>query len=256
MLHDRHLTCFVIPLHISKKVVFPGHGTAAWSLAVASFAAGAPFGAGYAGSKADERGRKSMILTTARLFLVGGLLQSLAPRLWIMALARFLIGFASGGSSVLIPIYLGELAPPKMRGTLGTVTQLATAMGILVSNVASFPLARSAPLWRLLFGVNVAVAGGILALGSFLLESPHWLLQRDEHSREARTILMALRNIKDERLLEVEVMHLLSADKTEGSGLVGSLTDIWNDRNTRSLLIGAVVLHTAQQLSGINAVFL
>jgi MFS family permease len=231
---------------------------------VASFALGAPFGARYAGAKADERGRKSTILSTARLFLVGGLLQSLAPTLWVIALARFLIGFASGCSSVLVPIYLGELAPHTWRGTLGTATQLATVLGILLSNLASFPLARAAPLWRLLFGVNVLAAGGIVGLGPWLLESPRWLLQRDERSPEARTIIRALHNNArhdDERLVEMEVEFLLTTavKKTAGSGLVGgasSLTEIWNDPITRFLLIGALVVHVAQQLSGINAVFL
>eukprot|EP00953_Heterococcus_sp_UTEX-ZZ885_P028815 15360-Heterococcus_DN1.PRE.2 len=57
------------------------------------------------------------------LFLCGGLLLSFAPTIMWLIPARLLIGFASGYASVIVPIYLGELAPPTLRGTLGTLTQ-------------------------------------------------------------------------------------------------------------------------------------
>lgn len=102
------------------NVVFPGHSTLSWSLAVAAFAVGGPFGAVVAGEMADSRGRRGALLIDTWTFLLGGLLQTLAPDMFTIILSRFIIGFASGFSSVLVPIYLGELAPPTMRGMLGT----------------------------------------------------------------------------------------------------------------------------------------
>jgi MFS family permease len=52
-------------------------------------------------------------------FLLGGLLQTFALDMFSIALSRFVIGFASGFSTVLVPIYLGEPAPPTLRGMLG-----------------------------------------------------------------------------------------------------------------------------------------
>ena len=54
---------------------------------------------------------------------MGGLLQTFAWNMSVLIVSRFVIGVASGFSSVVVPCYLGELAPPTLRGTLGTVTQ-------------------------------------------------------------------------------------------------------------------------------------
>ena len=73
--------------------------------------------------------------------------MALAPNIWVLVLARFVVGFASGFSSVLVPIYLGELAPPILRGTFGTCTQFSMVIGILMSDVFAFPLANKQG-WR------------------------------------------------------------------------------------------------------------
>ena len=76
---------------------------------------------------ANARGRRSALLLDALLFLAGGSLFALAPSMAALVLARFVVGVASGLASVLVPVYLGELAPPVLRGTFGTCTQFATA---------------------------------------------------------------------------------------------------------------------------------
>jgi len=110
------------------NVVFPGHSTLSWSLAVAAFAVGGPFGAIAGGQMADKRGRRGALLIDTWTFLLGGLLQTVALDMFTIITARFIIGFASGFSTVLVPIYLGELAPPTMRGMLGTGTYLQTPL--------------------------------------------------------------------------------------------------------------------------------
>jgi SP family facilitated glucose transporter-like MFS transporter 3 len=81
-----------------------------WSLAVAAFAVGGPFGALWGGKLADRRGRRGALIFDTWTFLIGGLLQTAAWNMWILIVARFIIGFASGFSSVLVPIYLGEVS--------------------------------------------------------------------------------------------------------------------------------------------------
>ncbi|CAN0514534.1 unnamed protein product, partial [Laminaria digitata] len=78
-----------------EKVVFPGHTTAQWATAVAVFAIGGPFGAILAGTVSNRRGRKGAIIVNAWIYLVGGLLFALAPRIEWLVPARFMIGFAS-----------------------------------------------------------------------------------------------------------------------------------------------------------------
>ena len=98
---------FIGVMNAPEKVVFPGHSTGAWSLAVAAFAVGGPFGAVVGGKMADQRGRRGALLLCTWIFLAGGILQTVALDMFTIIIARFIIGFASGYSSVLVPIYLG-----------------------------------------------------------------------------------------------------------------------------------------------------
>eukprot|EP00977_Amphora_coffeiformis_P000414 scaffold108_cov162-Amphora_coffeaeformis.AAC.25 len=97
-------------MNAPSSVVFPGHSTLAWSLAVSSFAVGGPFGALVGGRMADTRGRRGALLIDTWLFLAGGILQTCAPDMMTIIVARFIIGFASGFSSVVVPVLLGEWA--------------------------------------------------------------------------------------------------------------------------------------------------
>lgn len=95
-------------MNAPANVVFPGHSTLAWSLAVSSFAVGGPFGALVGGRMADSRGRRGALLLDTWLFLFGGILQTCAPDMMTIIVARFIIGFASGFSTVVVPVLLGE----------------------------------------------------------------------------------------------------------------------------------------------------
>ena len=85
----------------------------------------------------------------------------------------FVFGFTSllSFSSVVVPIYLGELAPPALRGTLGTTTQLALVIGILASNLVAFSLS-DAQGWRYMFGLTPILAAVDMVCLPLLSESP------------------------------------------------------------------------------------
>lgn len=72
---------------------------------------------------------------------------------------------------MVVPIYLGELAPPTLRGTLGTLTQFALVIGILASNLLAFPLA-TATGWRYMFAVTPVLAAVELVCMPLIFESP------------------------------------------------------------------------------------
>jgi MFS transporter, SP family, solute carrier family 2 (facilitated glucose transporter), member 3 len=99
-------------MNAPEKFVFPGHSSGSWALAVASFAIGGPFGAVLGGKLADSVGRRGALLADIYMFMMGGLIQTMAPNLFVVTLSRFLIGIAAGLSTVVVPIFLGELAPP------------------------------------------------------------------------------------------------------------------------------------------------
>jgi SP family facilitated glucose transporter-like MFS transporter 3 len=95
-------------MNAPEAFVFPGHSAAEWSLAVSAFCVGAPFGCVLAGRWAEYRGRRGALLLITWLFIIGGAIQSLAGSMYVIMIARAVIGLSSGASTVLVPIYLGE----------------------------------------------------------------------------------------------------------------------------------------------------
>lgn len=244
-------------MNAPASVVFPGHSTVSWSLAVAAFAIGGPFGAIIGGKMADQRGRRGALLIDTWTFLLGGLMQTFALDMFTIIVARFIIGFASGYSSVLVPIYLGELAPPTLRGTLGTLTQFAMVIGILISDLLAFSFATES-LWRVLFAVTALTAAAQLLLSPFLLESPRWLLGRDPRSLKARYIIKQLRGMRYDHEVESEVENFIiggAAQRSESVSQWAILSEMVSHSKLRVLFASSLILQMAQQLCGINAVF-
>ncbi|KAJ8604517.1 hypothetical protein CTAYLR_000931 [Chrysophaeum taylorii] len=250
-------------MNAPEKQVFPGHATAEWSLAVAAFAVGGPVGALAAGSVANHQGRKPALVVDGLLFLGGGLVTSLAPSMSALAVGRFVVGVASGFSSVLVPLYLGELAPPVLRGAFGTMTQFALVLGILASDLLAFwPHLR----WRVLFAVSPILAAlQLVGAGFFLFESPRWLLDKNVASTQARDALAALYGLIDPEEVEMEVDHIAGANvkcKLRGERSTAcdpqthkAWADLFQNDAVRPVLLSCVIIHLAQQLCGINAVF-
>jgi SP family facilitated glucose transporter-like MFS transporter 3 len=247
----------IVLLNTTEKYVFPGHSTVAWSAAVAALALGCPIGAYFGGTLSDRHGRRMTLILGAMGFLIGGLVQTFAPDLLILTLARFVIGLSSGVATVLVPIYLGELAPPNLRGTLGTVNQFALVVGMLVTDLLSFPLA-TADGWRELFSVTVFVAVGQLLIAPFVVESPRWLLQRDPTDHNARKILKELRGCTEDHEVEKELATYIiaaGAQRQEHKSQRAVLSEMMSHERVRRLFFSSVCLHMAQQLCGIHAVF-
>mmetsp|Transcript_26952 Transcript_26952/g.41295 ORF Transcript_26952/g.41295 Transcript_26952/m.41295 type:complete len:659 (+) Transcript_26952:140-2116(+) len=244
-------------MNAPEAVVFPGHSTGTWSMAVAAFAIGGPLGAIAGGQMADSRGRRGALLIDTWTFLLGGLMQAFALDMYTIIISRFVIGFASGFSSVLVPIYLGELAPPTLRGTLGTLTQFAMVIGILVADLFAFPFATES-LWRLLFGITAITALLQLLLSAFLLESPRWLLTRDPNSLKARYIIKQLRGLRYDHEVETEVGYFLvggAAQQQEKQSQSDVLKELMSHHKLRQFFIACIILQVGQQFCGINAVF-
>ena len=245
-------------MNAPEKVVFPDHTTALWSLAVAAFAVGGPFGAIVGGKLADSRGRRGALLVDTWTFLIGGLLQTLAPDMYTIIASRFIIGLASGFSSVLVPIYLGEIAPPTLRGLLGTLTQFALVIGILIANLLAFPFATEHD-WRALFAATPIVAIIQLLCSPFLLETPRWLLNRDPKSSRARYIIKQLRGMRYDHEVEHELSNYIIGEaaqhQDEEKSQLAIISEMVSQRGIRMLLVSSLFLQMANQLSGINAIF-
>ena len=251
-------------MNAPEASVFPGHSSFAWATAVAAFALGGPVGAGFGGFVANIRGRRIALAVDAILFIIGGLIQACAASITHLTLGRFIVGAASGFSSVLVPVYLGEIAPPVLRGAFGAVSQMGLVSGILAADlVALVPMT-----WRFVFGVSPFIAVFQLLAVPFVVESPRWLLDKQgPGSMEARSALRRLHTFLrgDDHLLETEISHIVEANdvhKTQEHSEtsldahdVHTLIEFLSDDRVRPALLTCIFYHVAQQLCGINAVF-
>ncbi len=216
---------------------------------VASVPLGALFGAMVSGIFADKLGRRNSLLFTSLLFVGGALVTAFAPNIHMVIFGRLLMGFAIGISAMVAPMYLSEISPPFLRGTLVTLFQLAITIGLVAAFLANYVCAHSvldANLnWRWMFGLGAIPATALFTGMLAMPYSPRWLLTKG-HSKKAENTLQYLyakKNVQEE-INEIAV----SLNREEGS---------WKDCfSTRifPLLIMAFGLFVLQQLSGINAI--
>ncbi|HEY4782179.1 MAG TPA: MFS transporter [Chthoniobacterales bacterium] len=171
-------------------------------LLVSAALIGAVCGSILSGRLTDLIGRKRAILITAGIFTVGSILCAIATSTGVLIAGRIAIGVAIGVASYTAPLYIGEMAPPKLRGGLVTLNQLAITVGILVAYIIDAAFAASGN-WRLMFGCGVLPA---LALGlgiAVLPESPRWLLLH-RHKEEALKVLSRIREPKEVALAVIQ----------------------------------------------------
>ncbi len=209
--------------------------------------AGAAVGAAFAGQLADSFGRRPMLLVTAGIFVVGGLVSALAGSLAVLLLGRFLVGLGIGGASMLTPLYLAEIAPASERGALVSFNQLAITLGILVSYLVGYVFAADGA-WRWMLGLG-ALPGLVLGIGMLALpETPRWLAGHG-HAERARAALRRLRGQGVD--IEAEFAEL-RADLARDEALAHSRR-LGRSTARLPLLLG-IGLAIFQQVTGINTV--
>lgn len=105
--------------------------------------AGAIFGALTCGWACERLGRRKMILVLGAVYALGALLSSLAPNPMLLILARIFLGFAVGGSSQTVPVYVAEIAPAQGRGHFVTTFNVAIGLGIVQLTWSALPCSTS-----------------------------------------------------------------------------------------------------------------
>ncbi|GAP72676.1 arabinose-proton symporter [Candidatus Symbiothrix dinenymphae] len=212
---------------------------------------GAILGALFSGKLTDRIGRRKIILIAAVIFIVGALGSGIAPTVWTLVTARLGLGVAIGISSYAVPLYLAEIAPTKIRGTLVSLFQLMVTIGILLSYISDLYFANEADIscWRPMFYV-CAIPAVILFIGIiFLPETPRWLFNNGR-SEESLKILKRIES-EQNALNSYQQMQeeVLKSSETEKTGW----KELWKPW-LRIPLIIAVGIMFFQQFVGINTV--
>lgn len=201
-------------LNVPQDIIVSSLGlsTIQWSIAVSIFCIGGLIGSMIGGPVADQIGRKNFLITNNVAFIGGGLLQALAPSFFMLSAGRLLIGVGCGGATVVVPMYLGEIAPANLRGSLGTMNQFSQVVGILIANLLGRPLGGDEESWRYLLGLCLVPALLQTIMAAALLESPLWLVQQGgaKNRVHAEEVLGKLRGTDDVEF-DIECMLAESA---------------------------------------------
>jgi sugar porter (SP) family MFS transporter len=206
---------------------------------------GVMIGALIGGTVADRVGRRKTLVWGGILFIAGSILAPLSPNVYVLFVARALLGIAVGFTSVTAPVYVSELAPPQSRGMLIGLYQFALTSGIALADLVGYWFAASHG-WRWMFAFGLIPALFFLFMVLTVPESPRWLFAQNRGA-EAELVLKSYTDEAGARLLLEDIrLSLMTKMERRWSAL-------WSPAVRGSLFI-AVGFMLLVPATGINAV--
>ena len=223
-------------------------------IVVSSLLWGAVFGTLISGILSNHFGRRGAILVSAVIFVVGSIACAVAPNATTLILARFFLGIAIGVASFTAPLYLSEISPQRVRGSMISMYQLMITIGIVLAFLSNTWLGNYAVIggvtgghWRIMIGI-IAVPAFLMFLGVlFLPESPRWLFLKGKKAM-AVSVFEMMHLPTDE--ISREVVEIEESLRVKQNGFQ-MFMDNPNFRRAIGLGIGLQVI---QQLTGINVI--
>src|SRR3979490_523590 len=214
---------------------------------VASALVGTVIGSMLAGIPGDRYGRRDSLRGMAVLYVVSAVGCALAWNWTALVIFRFIGGLAIGGSSVLGPMYIAEIAPAKWRGRLVGLFQFNIVFGILLAYFSNYILGTmgfGSDEWRWKLGVSAVPAMLFLVLLFGIPRSPRWLVKK-QRIAEARDVL----RMTGEENYEEELQEIIASIDAEH----GANDDLFSWKYRLPIFL-AVSIGMFNQLSGINAI--
>ena len=218
-------------------------------LAVSCLGWGVLGGTAVAGYFSDRFGRKKVLLTTAVFFTVSALMSALTTNFSLFVFSRIMGGLAVGGAILIAPVYIAEISPPKLRGSLVSLNQLMIVLGISASFFSNYALVDVGEHnWRWMLGMDAVPAVLYFFLLFTVPESPRWLFGRGQEAPalEILTRSCGAEQAEDE-LRKIRQSFAEKAPRVRLSGL-------WS-RQMRFIMFIALAIAFFQQITGINAIF-
>lgn len=215
---------------------------------------GAAIGAVAGGRISDVLGRRKTIIFLSIMFLLGALACVFAPGFEVMVLGRLILGLAVGGASTVVPVYLAELAPYEIRGSLAGRNEVMIVSGMLAAFVVNAVIGNLwgefHGVWRIMLSVSALPAVALFFGMLRMPESPRWLVSKGRQE-DALNVLKTIRSV-DRAEAEIEdVRHLENEYKeTTNWSVLAVLKNKWL---LRIILVG-IGIGVAQQLTGINSI--
>jgi SP family arabinose:H+ symporter-like MFS transporter len=221
---------------------------AALGLTVASALWGTVLGALLAGPPSDRYGRVASLRALGILYVVSAAGCAFAWSWTSLVVFRIIGGLAIGGSSVIAPLYIAEIAPAAKRGRLVGFFQFNVVFGILLAYLSNYLVAQAgfgAEEWRWKFGVAVLPAAAFFLALFGIPQSPRWLVKAGR-SEDAREVLRRIGGPDVDRELR-EIEEALYAERGQ------KRTPLFQSRFRKPIVL-AITIGMFNQLSGINAI--
>lgn len=249
---------------------------AAYATVSSMFTLGGFFGALCAGPLSSRYGRRPSMRLAALFYIAGSLIATFSPVAPLMSFGRFVSGIAAGSSTVIVPLYISEIAPPDEKGLFGSMTQVSINVGILAAQTLGYFLSHGAA-WRWILAVGACI-GAVQGLGSIIIaESPAWLASHN--LPKAKRTLQRIRAkgyditaevdswgageqpiaepTEEARLLDYQndEAPVAAPSKPEYARHIGFF-DVIRDPQFRPGIIAVVGVMCAQQACGINSIIM
>ncbi|XP_050536000.1 solute carrier family 2, facilitated glucose transporter member 1-like isoform X1 [Daktulosphaira vitifoliae] len=229
--------------------------TIIWSIAVSIYCFGGMIGGLSTGAVSERFGRKGGLLVSNVLVIIAAILQGVSKTYAsyeLIVVGRFLLGINSGLNAGLAPMYLAEISPMNLRGSVGTVYQLVVTISILISQILGLEyLLGTADKWPWLLSVCFIPAVFMFVTLPFCPESPKYTLINKKQDLEAQRGLQWFRATTD---VHVEMQEMRA--ECEALKIIPRVTlkEMVMNPMLKIPLGIAVMVMLSQQLSGINAV--
>lgn len=215
---------------------------------------GAAVGAITGGRLSDAWGRKKSIMLLSVLFFVGALVCVFTPNFEIMVVGRVILGLAVGAASTVVPVFLAELAPFEIRGSLAGRNEMMIVTGQLAAIVVNAIIVNvwgeAGGIWRVMLAIEALPAIALFVGMLRMPESPRWLVEKGRND-EALKILERLRPANR---AEPELEEIASIAKEETERVKMDLRGIFTNKWLIRILLVGIGLGVFQQLTGINSI--
>ncbi|VDK48992.1 unnamed protein product [Anisakis simplex] len=223
-----------------------------WGITVSLFAVGGMVGGLACGWAADRFGRKGAMIANNVVAMLAALFMSIARFVntyHLIMIGRILIGINAGASSGLVPMYLIEISPVNLRGTIGSIPQFMVTFSILFSQILGLPqVLGTAEHWPLIFAFTAVPVLIQVCTLPFCVESPKYNLIVRDLAEQAEEDLKKLRG-KNDVGAEMDIMREEAAAMAKVEKV--KMGDLFKGSLAWPMFI-AIMMMIAQQFSGIN----
>ncbi|PWY77343.1 general substrate transporter [Aspergillus heteromorphus CBS 117.55] len=221
-----------------------------------AYTVGAIFGGFFLGGPiADFLGRKIGMAIGCVLVVAATFMQCWAPRgdIACFLAGRCIIGIGQGIALTAGPIYIGELAPPEIRGKIMTFWQMFYSVGSFICFWVNYGCTKHTKHlgewdWKLVIIFQLLVPIIILAILPTIPGSPRWYIQHGNNIEKARAALLRVRESEEE--VEDELLRIREAIEYEREAISSSYSALWKDKSLRKRMALALVINAGQQVSG------